>query len=232
MIQLRRSEERGHADHGWLDARHTFSFAGYLDPRHMGFSALRVLNQDRIAPGAGFPTHPHRDMEIVTCVLEGALRHRDSLGNGSVIRPGEVQYMSAGRGVEHSEANASQEQPVHVLQMWVLPRSSGGEPRYDQRAFPPQERSGRLRLAVSPDGRDGSIRIEQDAALYLGLLAAGERVEHALEPGRSAWLHVARGRLRLGDEELGPGDGAGLRDEPRVLLEGLEQAELVLWDLP
>jgi redox-sensitive bicupin YhaK (pirin superfamily) len=232
MIQLRRSAERGHADHGWLDARHTFSFDGYLDPEHMGFSVLRVLNQDRIAPGAGFPTHPHQDMEIVTCVLEGALRHRDSMGNGSVIGPGEVQYMSAGRGVEHSEANASREKPVHVLQMWVLPREPGGEPRYDQREFPLPERRGRLRLVVSPDGREGSIRIGQDASLYLGVLASGERVEHQLLPGRAAWLHVARGRLRLGAEELGPGDGAGLRDEPRLLLEGLEEAELVLWDLP
>jgi redox-sensitive bicupin YhaK (pirin superfamily) len=232
MIQLRRSAERGHADHGWLDARYTFSFAGYRDPRHMGFSALRVLNQDRIAAGAGFPPHPHQDMEIVTYVLEGALEHRDSMGNGSLVRPGEVQYMSAGRGVEHSEANASREQPLHLLQMWVLPREKGGPPRYDQRDFPLDERRGRLRLALSPDGRDGSIRIGQDASLRLGALARGERVEHALAPGRAAWLHVARGRLRLGSEELGPGDGAGLRDEPGLVLEGLEQAELVLWDLP
>jgi len=232
MITLRRSEERGHADHGWLDAHHTFSFADYFDPDHVQFSVLRVLNQDRVAPGAGFPTHPHRDMEIVTYVLEGALQHRDSMGNGSVIRPGEVQYMSAGTGVLHSEFNASRSEPLHLLQMWVFPREKGTAPSYDQRSYPPEERRDRLRLVVSPDGRDGSIRIGQDAALLVGTLGAGARVEHELPPGRSAWLHVARGRVRLGGDELGPGDGAGLRDERGLVLAGLEQAEVVLWELP
>lgn len=232
MIQLRRSQERGHADHGWLDAHHTFSFAGYFDPRHVRFGALRVLNQDRIAPAAGFPTHGHEDMEIVTYVLEGALRHRDSMGNGSVVRPGEVQFMSAGSGVEHSEFNDSRHEPLHLLQMWVFPRHRGSEPSYDQRAYPLEERLDRLRLVVSPDGRDGSIRIDQDASLRVGVLRPGARVEHALAAGRMAWLHVARGRVRLGELELGPGDGAGIREESAIALEGLEEAELVLWDLP
>ena len=232
MLTVRKSADRGHADHGWLDTFHTFSFGGYRDPEHMGFSVLRVLNQDRVAPGAGFPTHPHRDMEIVTYVLEGALQHRDSMGNGSVIRPGEVQYMSAGTGVLHSECNASPSEPLHLLQMWVLPREKGTAPAYDQKTFPLEERRDRLRLVVSPDGRDGSIRIGQDAALFAAVLGPGGHVEHELPSGRTAWLHVARGRVRLGEEELGPGDGAGVRDERRLILEGLEDAELVLWELP
>ena len=232
MITLRRSEDRGHADHGWLDAYHTFSFADYFDPDHVHFSVLRVLNQDRLAPGTGFPTHPHRDMEIVTYVLEGLLQHKDSLGNGSLIRPGEVQFMSAGTGVLHSEFNASQSERLQLLQMWVFPRQKGTPPAYDQKSFPLAEREDRLRLVVSPDGRDGSIRIGQDASLYAGMLAAGARVEQALAQGRSAWLHVARGRLALNGTELGPGDGAAIQGEERLVLEGREEAELVLWDLP
>jgi len=231
MITLRRSEERGHAEHGWLDARHTFSFADYFAPDHMQFGALRVLNQDRVAPRTGFPTHPHRDMEIVTYVLEGELSHRDSMGNGSVIRPGDVQFMSAGSGVEHSEFNASETVPLHLLQMWIFPREKGMPPSYDQRHFPLEERRDRLRLVVSPDGRDGSIRIGQDASLHAGVVGPGARVEHELAPDRRAWLHVARGRLRLNGTELGPGDGAAIQAEPRLELEGLEEAELVLWDL-
>ena len=231
MITLRPARERGHADHGWLDAWHTFSFANYYDAAHMHFGDLRVLNQDRIAPGEGFPTHGHRDMEIVTWVLSGALRHRDSLGNGSVIRPGEVQFMSAGRGVEHSEFNDSREEPLHLLQMWVLPAERGTTPRYDQRAIPAAERSNRLRLAASPDGRDDSLQIGQDASLYVGDLAPGAALSMDLDARRRAWLHVASGRLRLGDLELGPGDGAALVGEAGLALEGLEQAELVLWDL-
>jgi redox-sensitive bicupin YhaK (pirin superfamily) len=231
MITLRRSQERGHADHGWLDAYHTFSFADYYDPDHVHFGALRVLNQDRVAPASGFPTHPHRDMEIVTYVLEGALEHKDSMGNGSRILPGEVQFMSAGTGVLHSEKNPSRTDPLHLLQMWIFPREKGTAPSYDQRQFPLAERSDRLRLVVSPDGRDGSIRIGQDADLYAAVLSKGARVEQALAPGRAAWLHVARGRVALNGTELGPGDGAAIHAEPKLTLQGLEEAELVLWDL-
>ena len=232
MITIRRSEERGHADHGWLDARHTFSFAGYHDPDFMGFSELRVLNQDRVQPGRGFGTHPHADMEIVTYVLEGVLEHRDSMGNGSRILPGDVQFMSAGTGVTHSEVNASPHEVLHLLQMWVLPARRGTAPRYDQRTFPAEERRGRLRLVVSPDGAEGSITIGQDARLYAGLLGAGERALHEQDPRRRGWLHVARGRLRVNGLELGPGDGAAIQGEPRLELEGVEEAELVHWDLP
>jgi redox-sensitive bicupin YhaK (pirin superfamily) len=196
------------------------------------FGALRVLNQDRVAPASGFPTHPHRDMEIVTYVLEGALEHKDSMGNGSVIRPGEVQFMSAGTGVLHSEKNPSRSEALHLLQMWVFPREKGTLPSYDQRSFPLAERKDKLRLVVSADGRDGSIRIGQDAELYAGVLTKGARVERALAAGRSGWLHVARGRLLLNGVELGPGDGAGIRGESKLDMEGLEEAELVLWDLP
>jgi quercetin 2,3-dioxygenase len=231
MITLRPSRERGHARHGWLDARHTFSFADYYDPAHMHFGSLRVLNQDLVAPGAGFPTHGHRDMEIVTWVLAGALRHQDSLGNGSLIRPGEIQFMSAGRGVEHSEANASKSEPLHLLQMWVLPEARGTAPRYGQRSVPADERHNRLRRVVSPDGRDDSLVIGQDAHLFVGNLDAGARVEHLLAPGRRAWLHVGLGRVRLGEHELGPGDGAALEHEAGFTLEGREPADLVLWDL-
>ncbi len=232
MIAIRRSEERGHAEHGWLDAYHTFSFAEYRDPEFMGFSVLRVLNQDRVRPGRGFGTHGHRDMEIVTWVLEGALRHEDSLGNGSVIRPGELQFMSAGTGVTHSEVNPSPSEPLHLLQMWIVPARRGLPPRYDQRAFPESERRGRLRLVVSPDGRDGSVTIGQDARLYVGLVDGAERVRHALPAGRSAWLHVARGSVRLNGQALGPGDGAALRDETELVLDDASAAECVLWELP
>ncbi|MEZ5977271.1 MAG: pirin family protein [Planctomycetota bacterium] len=231
MITIRRSEERGHADHGWLDAHHTFSFADYFDPDFVQFGTLRVINQDRVKPGKGFPTHGHRDMEIVTYVLDGLLEHRDSMGNGSQIRPGEVQYMSAGRGVTHSEFNASATDELHLLQMWVLPRKSGGEPRYDQKDFPEAERRGKLRLVVSPDGRDGSITIGQDAELRVGTLDAGDRVRQSIPADRVAWLHVAKGRVKLDGEELGPGDGAGIRDAATIELEGVEHADVVLWTL-
>jgi redox-sensitive bicupin YhaK (pirin superfamily) len=234
MITLRPASARGHADHGWLDARHTFSFADYHDPEHMGFSVLRVLNQDRIAPARGFGTHPHRDMEIVTYVLSGALEHKDSMGNGSLILPGEVQFMSAGTGVFHSEFNASKEMTTELLQMWILPAERGRKPRYDQKCFPTQETEGALRLAVSPDGRAGSIAIGQDASLYVGRFAQGERAELSLGAGRSAWLHVAEGRVRSSGVELGPGDGAAITDEARIAIEGVgtERANVVLWDLP
>ncbi len=232
MITIRKSEERGHFDHGWLDTYHTFSFAGYHDPSHMGFSKLRVINQDRVQPGKGFGTHGHGDMEIISLVLEGVLEHKDSMGNGSRIRPGEVQFMSAGSGVTHSEFNGSDREVVHFLQMWILPARTGTPPRYDQKSFPEEERRGRLRLMVSRDGREGSIIIGQDASLYGGLLPPGRKIEHAVAPRRSAWLHVATGRLRLNDSSLGPGDGAAIRNEERIALTGVEDAELVLFDLP
>ena len=232
MITVRRSDERGHANHGWLDTYHTFSFASYFDPDHVQFGPLRVLNQDRVAPGRGFGTHGHRDMEIVTYVLEGALEHRDSMGTGSRMRPGDVQLMSAGTGVTHSEFNGSSEEPLHFLQMWILPRELGTEPRYEQRFFDEGERRGRLRLVVSPDGADESLEIGQDARLYAGLFDAGEAARLARGSERSAWVHVARGRVRVNGRELGPGDGAGLSGEEALAVEGVEDAEIVVWELP
>jgi redox-sensitive bicupin YhaK (pirin superfamily) len=232
MITIRRAHERGHADHGWLDTFHTFSFAGYHDPDWVHFGPLRVINQDRVAPGQGFGTHGHQDMEIVSYVLEGVLAHKDSMGNGSQMRPGDVQLMSAGTGVTHSEFNDSHDEGLHFLQMWVFPERRGTKPRYEQRAFPTEQRQGRLRLVVSPDGSDGSLTIGQDVRLYAGLLASGESTEHALPAGRDAWLHVARGRIELNGQDLGPGDGAGIREEARLSLRGVEDAEIVLWDLP
>lgn len=231
MITLRPSAARGHFDHGWLDTYHTFSFADYHDPDFMGFRTLRVLNQDRVAPGEGFGTHGHRDMEIVTYVLEGALAHRDSMGNGSLIRPGDVQLMSAGTGVTHSEFNGSREELVEFLQMWVVPARERTKPRYEQRSFTEEERSDRLRLVVSPDGRDGSLSIGQDAALFAGVLRAGASLAHAMDPARSAWLHLARGRARVNGTELGPGDGAAVQREARLAIEAHERCDLVLWDL-
>jgi redox-sensitive bicupin YhaK (pirin superfamily) len=232
MIRLRRSEERGHANHGWLDTRHTFSFADYHDPEHMGFRSLRVINDDRIAPASGFPDHPHRDMEILSFPVEGALEHRDSMGNGSVIRPGEVQYMSAGTGVVHSEFNPSPEEECRLLQVWILPESRGGRPAYEQRRFPPEERRDRFRLVASPDGREGSLTLRRDAEVYSGIFSPGSAGRHALATGRHAWLQVVRGRLRLGDRELAEGDGAAYSDEPEVSLRALEETELLLFDLP
>jgi len=232
MLTLRRSADRGHADHGWLDSRHTFSFGDYHDPDHMGFSVLRVLNQDRVQAGQGFPTHGHRDMEIVSYVLEGVLEHKDSLGNGSQMRPGDVQLMSAGTGVMHSEFNASPQAGLHFLQMWILPARRGVAPRYAQQAYPEAERRGRLRLVVSPDAREGSLPIGQDARLYIGLLDGKERIRHELPAGRAAWLHVARGALQLNGTALDAGDGAALRDERVLDLGRGRAAEFVLWDLP
>lgn len=231
MIQIRRSEDRGHADHGWLDTFHTFSFAGYFDPEHVHFGALRVINQDRVAPGRGFPTHPHENMEIVTYVLSGALEHKDSMGNGSRIVPGEVQLMSAGTGVTHSEFNGSTDEEVHLLQMWVFPRRNGFEPRYEQKAFTIEERTDRLRLVVSPDGDEGSLVIGQSAWMRVAILEQGSTIEHDLSGREGAWLHVARGRLRLVDQDLGPGDGAAITEPGVLRLEGLEEAEVVLWEL-
>ncbi|MCA8971080.1 MAG: pirin family protein [Planctomycetes bacterium] len=231
MITIRKSEERGHANHGWLDAYHTFSFADYYDPEFTGFSHLLVLNQDRVQPGKGFGTHGHKDMEIVTYVLDGVLEHKDSMGNGSQMRHGEVQYMAAGSGVTHSEFNASKDELLHLLQMWVLPRNRNTEPRYEQKEFPEAERRGRLRLVVSEDGSDGSLTIDQDARMYAGSFDAGESARIELPHGRCGWLHVARGTLRLSGRELGPGDGASIIDETDFLLEGVDEAEVVYWEL-
>ncbi len=233
MIAIRRSEERGHADHGWLDTRHTFSFADYHDERFMGFSDLRVINEDRVRPGQGFGTHGHRDMEIISYVLEGELAHRDSMGNGSTIRPGEVQRMSAGTGVRHSEMNPSPDQPVHFLQIWILPREQGLRPGYEQKAFPAAERRGRLRLVASPDGRDGSVTIHQDATLAVATLSAGEQVRHELSPGRVAWVQVARGEVRLNGTALRAGDGAAVSDEAvlEIAARAQDDSEILLFDL-
>jgi redox-sensitive bicupin YhaK (pirin superfamily) len=231
MIHVRPAGDRGHAAHGWLESRHTFSFADYYDPAHMGFRALRVINEDRVAPGQGFGTHPHRDMEIVSYVLSGALEHRDSLGTGSVIRPGDVQRMSAGTGVAHSEYNASDREPVHFLQIWLLPTRRGLAPSYEQRAFGDDEKRGRLRVVASPDGRDGSVTIHTDAVVYAGLFDQGELAELPLAPGRHAWVQVARGRVRVNGRELAAGDGVAISDEPAVTVEGTSGGEVIAFDL-
>ncbi|MBI3725889.1 pirin family protein [bacterium] len=230
-IAVRRSSERGHFDMGWLDTRHTFSFGDYHDPDHMGFRALRVINEDRIAPGGGFGTHPHRDMEILTYVTEGALEHKDSMGTGSTIRPGEVQRMSAGTGVFHSEHNASKKDPVRLLQIWILPETRGLEPSYEQRMFPADEKRGKWRLVASRDGREGSVRIHQDVSLYATLLSKGERLSHAFSRGRSAWLQVVRGGVTIEGNELSAGDGLALSDGSGLALEATSDAELLLFDL-
>jgi quercetin 2,3-dioxygenase len=231
MITVRPTSERGHVERGWLDSYFTFSFADYHDPRHMGFRSLRVINEDRVQPGTGFGMHPHRDMEILTYVLEGALEHRDSLGTGSVIRPGDVQRMSAGTGIVHSEANPSSSEPVHLLQIWILPERAGIAPGYEQRAFPEDERRSRLRLLASRDGRAGSLTIHQDTELYATLLAAGESVTHHLRPDRHAWVQVARGAVTLNGKPLRAGDGAAVSDEKAVTLSASEGSEVLLFDL-
>jgi hypothetical protein len=232
MITLRPAAERGHFDHGWLDTRHTFSFADYHDPRHMGWGPLRVINEDRVEPGAGFPPHAHRDMEIVTYVLSGALEHKDSLGTGSVIRPGDVQRMSAGTGVRHSEYNHSSAEPVHLLQIWIEPARRGIAPGYEQTTIPEADKRGRLRVIAAPDGRDGSVTIMQDAAIHATVLEPGARVTHALGAGRRAWVQVAVGAVTLNGARLVQGDGAAVRDEPELVLVGVERAEVLLFDLP
>lgn len=231
MMRVRRSEERGHANHGWLRSMHTFSFAGYWDPRHTGFRTLRVINEDRVAPGAGFPRHPHRDMEILSYVVDGALEHADTIGTGSVIRPGDVQRMSAGRGIAHSEYNASREEPVHFLQIWIEPGELGIAPGYEQKRFDDEEKRDRLRLVASNDGRDGSITIHQDAALYASLLSPGATVEHKLAPTRGAWVQVVRGAVKVDGELLRAGDAAAIEAAERFAIEGVEDAELLVFDL-
>jgi redox-sensitive bicupin YhaK (pirin superfamily) len=231
MIHLRKAEERGRADHGWLDSRHTFSFADYHDPEHMGFRSLRVINEDRVSPGQGFGTHPHRDMEIISYVLEGALEHKDSMGTSSVIRPGEVQRMTAGKGVLHSEYNPSRTDPVHFLQIWIVPEKNGLTPGYEQKAFGDPERRNRLRLVASRDGRDGSLRIHQDAELYTTLMTKGERVAQALRPGRHAWIQVARGAVDLNGKAMKAGDGAAASGERSLELAATADTEVLIFDL-
>ncbi len=231
MIRLRPAKARGHANHGWLDTWHTFSFADYVDPRHMGFSVLRVINEDVVAPASGFPTHPHRDMEIITYILEGALEHKDSLGSGSVIRPGEVQRMSAGTGIRHSEFNPSPSESVHLLQIWILPAKQGVTPGYEQKRFEDVELANRLRLVASPDGAEGSVTIHQDARVYAARLQGAE-VTHALAPKRRAWVQVARGEVSLNGQKLAAGDGAGVEQETMLRFAADKTAELLLFDLP
>jgi quercetin 2,3-dioxygenase len=231
MINIRKSNDRGHANHGWLDSRFTFSFADYYHSQHVGFRTLRVMNDDRVAGGGGFPTHPHRDMEIVTYVLEGALAHQDSMGNGSVIKPGDVQYMSAGTGVAHSEFNASETETVHLYQIWMYPDKPGHKPAYDQKNFQDQEKRGKLRLVASPDGRDGSLKIRQDNELYATILGAGDSVKHELKPERHAYVQVAKGSVTLNGKTLETGDGAEISAEKTLDLAGVKEAEVLLFDL-
>jgi redox-sensitive bicupin YhaK (pirin superfamily) len=232
MITVRKSADRGRAELGWLDTRHTFSFAEYYDPRHMGFRALRVINDDRVAPRTGFPSHPHRDMEIVTYVLEGALAHEDSMGNGSVVRAGDVQRMSAGTGIVHSEVNASHSEPLHLLQIWILPERQDLRPSYEQKTFSDGEKRGRLRRIVSRDGGEGSVSIHQDVDLYATVLGRDQTVRHTLRPGRHAWLQVARGTLTLNGRALEAGDGAAVSDEVTLEFAGsAERAEALVFDL-
>ena len=232
MMTIRRAEDRGRYRNDWLDSRHTFSFGEYYDPEHMGVSNLRVINDDRVAAGAGFPTHPHRDMEIVSYVLEGALEHRDSMGNGSVIRAGDVQRMSAGTGVTHSEFNPSKNQATRFLQIWLLPTERGVEPCYSQKYFAPEDKRGRLRLLVSPYGRDGSIAINSDAQVYGALLGDGEAVVLDLAPGRMGYVQVARGSVRIGEERLREGDGVTASGQAQIEITGDGEAEILLFDLP
>jgi quercetin 2,3-dioxygenase len=231
MITIRKADERGHANHGWLDTYHTFSFSSYRDPRHMNFRALRVMNEDFVAPGQGFGTHPHSDMEIVTYVLEGALEHRDSMGNGEVLRPGEFQRMSAGTGITHSEFNPSPDEPVHLYQIWLLPEKRGIEPSYEQKTFDAAERHNRLRLVVSPNAADGSLLIHQDARIFLANLDEQTTVTHELADSRHAWLQVLRGQVSVGGQLLSAGDGAAFSDERYLEIVGDTSAEVMLFDL-
>ena len=231
MITLRKAQERGHANHGWLDTHHTFSFANYYDPSHMGFRSLRVINEDRVSPGRGFGTHGHRDMEIITYVLEGALEHKDSIGTGSVIQPGEVQRMSAGTGIQHSEFNHSKTEPVHFLQIWLLPDKEGLPPSYEQRNFSPRKTPGKLHLVAARDGREDSITVHQDVDLYAAVLNESDRISHSLKPQRHAWVQVARGAITLNGLPLDTSDGAAISDETDVVIEATTDAEILLFDL-
>ena len=233
MISVRHSEDRGTANFGWLNSQHTFSFGHYHDPEHMGFGPLRVINEDRVRAGAGFDTHGHRDMEIISYVLEGALEHKDSIGTGSVIRPGDVQVMSAGTGIRHSEFNHSQAEPVHFLQIWVLPDRDGLRPRYEQKTFATDEKRGRLRLVASPDGGEGSVVVHQDVRLYASVLNQGEQVDFVLPPARKAWVQVARGAVEVNGESLRAGDGAAVKDVAALAIKATTAgSEVLLFDLP
>lgn len=230
-LTVRKSAERGRANFGWLDSKHTFSFGHYHDPKHMGFGPLRVINDDRVAPGGGFPTHPHSDMEIISYVLDGALEHKDSLGTGSVIRPGDLQRMSAGTGIRHSEFNASKTSPVHFLQIWIIPERKGLTPGYEQKSFGEQDKRGKLRLIGSRDGRDGSVTIHQDVDLYATLVGKGEAVEHVIAAGRGGWIQVARGTVLLNGEALDEGDGAAISKPGALRIEGTSEAEVLVFDM-
>ena len=231
MLEIRKSHERGHADHGWLNSYHSFSFADYYDLDHMNFGALRVINEDRVQPGTGFGTHGHRDMEIISYVLSGALEHKDSTGTGSIIRPGDVQRMSAGRGVLHSEYNPSQDEEAHFLQLWIIPKFTGTRPSYEQKHFSTDEKRGRLALIASSDGRDGSVTINQDVAVYAGLFDGAERAVHNVEPGRRVYLHVARGEVTVNAQKLDAGDALKAVDPRQVVIEDGKNAEILLFEL-
>lgn len=232
MIQIRPGEERGHANYGWLDTYHTFSFSDFYDPNFMGFRSLRVINEDWVKPGHGFPTHPHRDMEIITYVLEGELAHKDSMGTGSVIRPGEIQKMSAGTGIRHSEYNHSKTELVHLLQIWIVPEKEGIKPMYEQKAIPAEEKQGKLRLLASPKSGNGAVTLYQNAKLYAAELKSGQSVEHALDDGRYAWVQVARGTVSVNGKELQAGDGAAVAQEPKLDISGVgDHSEVLLFDL-
>ncbi len=231
MVTIRPADERGHADHGWLDSHHTFSFANYFDPAHVGFRSLRVINEDRVQAGQGFGTHPHRDMEIISYVLEGGLQHKDSMGTGSVIKPGDVQRMSAGSGVTHSEFNASKSDRVHFLQIWLLPKDKGIKPSYEQKTFSDDEKRGKLRVVASPSARDGSVTIHTDAVVYAGLFDKGESAELPLAASRHAWVHVARGKVRVNGHDVEAGDGVAISEEPAVRVEGVAGGEVIVFDL-
>ncbi|HBB32209.1 MAG TPA: quercetin 2,3-dioxygenase [Cyanobacteria bacterium UBA8803] len=231
MMEIRKAQDRGHANHGWLDSYHTFSFANYYDPSYMGFRALRVINEDRVSPGAGFGTHGHRDMEIITYVLAGALEHKDSMGNGSVIYPGDVQRMSAGTGILHSEFNPSQTEPAHFLQIWLLPQTKGTPPSYEQHHFGLAKNPGQLRLIAAADGREGALRVQQDVDLYGAVLKKGDRISHNLKPQRHAWVQVAQGTITLNGLPLDPGDGTAISEETDIAITATEDAEILLFDL-
>jgi len=231
MITFRDRTTRGRTRTGWLDSQHSFSFGDYHDPAQLSFRSLRVINEDRVIPGAGFPRHSHRDMDIISYVLEGGLQHKDSIGNGAVIRPGEIQRMSAGTGIEHSEFNASQTEPVHFLQIWIIPEKRGIAPSYEQKPVPLEERRGKLRLVAAPNAKDGAVTLHQDARVYVANLAAGESVTHDIAPGRGVWVQVARGIIGLNGTELREGDGAAMEDEKSARIEAETDAELLLFDL-
>jgi redox-sensitive bicupin YhaK (pirin superfamily) len=230
-VSIRPAEARGHANHGWLDSHHTFSFAHYHDPKHMGFGPLRVINEDRVQGGAGFPTHGHSDMEIISYVLEGALAHKDSIGTGSVIRPGDVQRMSAGTGIRHSEFNHSATEPVHFLQIWILPEKKGLTPSYEEKYFDDEEKRGKFLLIASRDGRDGSLTVHRDVDLYASIIGPGEKLSHKLREGRGVWLQVARGSVAFNGQVLKAGDGVSIEAAEAVQIEGREEAEVLLFDM-